>query len=102
MGAWGVVVLVVGALVLAIASETIGSRRPGWEFLVVAAGAVIGGFVASEWLGDAGTWGWEVDGLFVFSALIGAVIVGGLVEVVLRIVIPSPRMPRPPQTSTPA
>jgi hypothetical protein len=48
--------------------------------------AVIGGFMASEFLGAASTRGWQVDGLYVFPALIGAVSVGGQVELLIRVV----------------
>ena len=53
-------------------------------YLVAAAGAFAGGFVASEWLGRLSTWGPEVGGLSVFPALIGAVLVAAAVAQVMR------------------
>lgn len=99
MGAWGIILLAAGAIVLAFAGEAIGRRRFGAEPWLVALGAVIGGFAASEYLGAASTWGWQVDGLYVFPALIGAVIVGGLVELLIRALISGTETPRHP-TST--
>lgn len=89
MGMWGVVVLLSGAIVLGVIGQSLGRRRFGTEWLLYAAGAEIGGFVASERLGGVGRWGWEVDGLSVFPALVGALIGAGLVEVAARRIAPS-------------
>lgn len=85
MGFWGVVLLLAGAIVLGVIGRFIGKRRYSYEWLLYAIGAAIGGWIASEYLGGASTWGWEADGLFVFPALIGAIVIGGAVELVVRL-----------------
>ncbi len=84
MGVWGVIILLVGALLVGIALQAILRAENDYAWLYTAIGAFLGGFVASEFLGPVSTWGWEVNGLFVFPALIGAVVVGGIVELVTR------------------
>jgi hypothetical protein len=89
MGTWGVIVLLAGAIVIAFAVDALASyltvHRPiGYEVIVTMLGTVAGGFVASEYLGDWGEWGYRYDGLYVVSAALGAVVVGLLVELVMR------------------
>lgn len=92
MGTAGFILLLVGALVLGLIAQFLGQARFGYDWLITAIGAAIGGFVASEWLGGASTWGPEADGLFVLPALIGAVIVGALVEYAVRRLSSRPRL----------
>ena len=84
MGAGGLILLVAGAVVLGLIAQFLGQARSNYDWLITAVGAGIGGYVASEWLGAASTWGPELDGLFAVPALIGAVIVGAVVEFVVR------------------
>lgn len=87
----GIVVLVVGALVVGFLYHYVGTPREGYGWLVSAVGALIGGFAGSESLGTYSTWGPEWGGLFVLPALIGAVIVGGVVEWIVRTAWPADR-----------
>ncbi len=84
MGIWGVIILLAGALLVGVALQAILRAENSYAWLYTAIGAFLGGFVASEYLGAASTWGWEVTGMFVFPALIGAVVTGGIVELVTR------------------
>ncbi len=84
MGIWGFIVLLVGAAVLGFAAQAVGRARYTYEWVIAGLGAAVGAYVASEWLGVASTWGPELDGLFVLPALIGAVILGGIVDLVTR------------------
>lgn len=84
MDAWGYIAVVVGALVIGVVAEYIVRQRFGYEWLLTAIGAGIGGFVASEYLGAASDWGTEWQGLRIWPALIGAIVVGVVVEVVLH------------------
>jgi uncharacterized membrane protein YeaQ/YmgE (transglycosylase-associated protein family) len=91
MDTWGVIALIAVAVGIALAIDVIGSEltihRPiGYEVILTAIGALVGGFVASEYLGDFGERGYEYHGLYVYSALIGAVVAGLLVEVATRAV----------------
>lgn len=84
MGVWGIIILLAGALLVGVALQAVLRAENDYAWLYTAIGAFVGGFVASEFLGALSTWGWEANGLFVFPALIGAVIVGVIVELVTR------------------
>jgi hypothetical protein len=85
----GIIVLLVGAVLIAFVVDSVASyltvHKPiGYEAIVTIIGAAVGGFVASEYLGRLGEWGYKYDGLYVFSAAIGAFVVGLLVELSVR------------------
>ena len=84
MGGVGLLLLVGGALVLGLIVQLIGETRTGFEWLVAAVFAVAGGWLGSEAFGTASTVGPAIDGLYVLPALIGGVVVGGIVDVVVR------------------
>jgi uncharacterized membrane protein YeaQ/YmgE (transglycosylase-associated protein family) len=86
MGAWGYVILVAGAIVLGLLGQAL-RGRVGYEGILTAIGAGVGGFVASEYsLGGLGQWGYSYSGLYLFPALIGAIIVAVIVEAVIYFV----------------
>ena len=77
--------LLVGfAVVIGIASYFIGEVRAWYEGVITGVAALIGGYIGSEALAGASTWGWEFEGLFIVPALIGALMVGGIVDVIVR------------------
>lgn len=84
MGLGAFIVLLVGTAVLGVVAQVLGKAHYSFEWLVAGIGAIVGGYVASEWLGPASTWGPEWDGLFFLPALIGALILGGLVDWIAR------------------
>ncbi len=84
MDAWGYVVLIVGALAIGLAAEFVVRQQFGYEWVLTAVGAAIGGFVASEYLGALSDWGTLWQGMRLWPALIGAIVVGVAVEVVLH------------------
>ena len=84
MGGAGLLMLVGGALVLGLIVQLIGETRTGFEWLVAGIAAVIGGWLGSESFGTASTWGILFDGLYVLPALIGGVVLGGIVDIVVR------------------
>lgn len=90
MGTVGIVLLVSGAIAIARGIDWVGSRwtsdRSTTPTLAISsAGALLGGLIASEFLGRLGEWGYEIDGLYVFPAAIGATIVGLAVWLVIRV-----------------
>jgi uncharacterized membrane protein YeaQ/YmgE (transglycosylase-associated protein family) len=90
MDTGGIIVLIVGAIAIAIVVDAVASfltvHRPiGYEVILTMIGALVGGFVASEYLGSLSEWGYEYAGLYVFPAAIGAFVVGLLVELVMRV-----------------
>ena len=76
--------LVLGALLIGVVSQYIGDVTVGYEWAVTGAAALIGGYLASEAFGTASTWGPVFDGLYLLPALIGALIVGFVVDAILR------------------
>lgn len=84
MDTWGYVLLIVGAVVIGMVTQFSIRRVFGYEWVLTAIGAGVGGFVASEYsLAGLGKWGYEVGGLAIFPAIIGAVLVAAVIEVVL-------------------
>ncbi len=76
--------LILGALLIGVVSQYIGDVTVGYEWAVTGAGALIGGYLGSEAFGTASTWGPEFQGLYVLPAIIGALIVGFVVDAILR------------------
>jgi hypothetical protein len=84
MGGVGLVLLVGGAFVLGLIVQFVGETRTGYEWLVAGIAAGVGGWLGSESFGTASTWGPVVESLYVLPAFIGAVVLGGIVDVVVR------------------
>ena len=76
--------LVVGALVIGVIPQFIGDVTVGWEWAGTALVALVGGYLGSEALGTLSTWGPVFEGLYLLPALIGAVILGVVIDAVLR------------------
>ena len=84
MSTLAAILLVVGALLIGAIPQFIGEPRIGFEWLFTAAAVLVGGWLGSEAFGTASTWGFEFEGLYVLPAIIGGVILGGVVDVVVR------------------
>jgi uncharacterized membrane protein YeaQ/YmgE (transglycosylase-associated protein family) len=84
IGAMGFLVLLLGAVVVGFAAQAIGASHFSYEWLIAGIAAIIGAYVASELLGQWSTWGMEFDGLYLVPAAIGAVILGGIADLVVR------------------
>jgi len=84
MTAWAVIVLIAGAVVIGLVLQYIGDVTNGYEWSVAGLAAIVGGWLGSEALGSLSTWGPEWEGMFVLPALIGAVVVGFVVDPVVR------------------
>lgn len=84
MSTLAAVLLVGGAVVIGIASYFIGEVHVGYEGFTTGLAALVGGYLGSEAFGTWSTWGWEIQGLFVFPAVIGAIILGSVVDFLVR------------------
>jgi uncharacterized membrane protein YeaQ/YmgE (transglycosylase-associated protein family) len=84
MEIWGWVILIVGALVIGLAAQFVPESPTMFDWLITAVAAGIGGFIGSELLGSFSTWGPEIQGLYIFPALIGALVLAAVVDVVER------------------
>jgi uncharacterized membrane protein YeaQ/YmgE (transglycosylase-associated protein family) len=76
--------LVLGALLIGVVSQYIGDVTVGFEWVATGVAALIGGYLGSEALGAASAWGPVFDGLYMLPALIGAVVVGFVIDAILR------------------
>ena len=83
MDAWGVVILIVGALIIGGVAALIDYERYTMAAVAASIGAFLGGFVASEYLGSLSTWGPAWYGLQIFPALIGAIVIAAIVAAVV-------------------
>jgi hypothetical protein len=88
MGIWAWSILLAISATLATAAQyTVlrGSRKPtDFDWVFIAGGALLGGFTAHVWYGATWNIGPVIDGLYVAPALLGAVVVGAVVELIYR------------------
>jgi len=84
MGGYGLLLLFGGAILIGAIAQFIGETRTGYEWVVAGIAALIGGWLGSEAFGTLSTWGADVESLYLLPALIGGVVVGGVVDVVVR------------------
>ncbi len=84
MTTFAALLLVVGALLISAVPQFIGETTFGFEWIVAAAAVLVGGWIGSEALGAASTWGFAFEGLYVLPALIGGVILGVAVDAITR------------------
>jgi uncharacterized membrane protein YeaQ/YmgE (transglycosylase-associated protein family) len=84
MSAYAAILLVAGAILIGVAAHFIGEVMTGWEGPTAAVAALIGGYVGSEALGTLSTWGYAFEGLYVVPAIIGGILLGVVVDAVVR------------------
>jgi uncharacterized membrane protein YeaQ/YmgE (transglycosylase-associated protein family) len=80
----GFIILLVGAMLLGVLHRAMHRTAPTSEWLTIAIAAAIGGFIGSEWLGAASTWGPQIGGLYLIPALIAGFIVSAVAEQLIR------------------
>jgi uncharacterized membrane protein YeaQ/YmgE (transglycosylase-associated protein family) len=90
MGIWGAVIMIAFALVMGIVAQMYGAKHWTYEWLVTGFAALVGAFVASEYLGAFSAYGPQYDGLAIVPALIGAVVVGVLAHLFTRTAVNEP------------
>jgi hypothetical protein len=84
--AW-IILLVVSAILATAAQYTFfrNVRKPtDYDWVYIAGGALLGGFTAHVWYGAAWNIGPVVDGLYLVPALVGAIALGAVVELIYR------------------
>lgn len=86
MSALAAILLVLGGLILGIVPQFIGEATIGYEWVFTAVALIVGGWLGSEALGALSTSGPAFEGLYVLPALIGGVVLGALVDAVVRYV----------------
>jgi hypothetical protein len=84
MSTFAAVLLVGGALIVGIVAHIIGEVTFGYEWAVTGIAALGGGYLGSQAFAGLSTWGPEIEGLFVLPAVIGAIVLGGIVDALVR------------------
>lgn len=84
MSTLAAVLLVVGALVIGVVAHFIGDVTVPYEWAVTGIFALVGGYLGSEAFADLSTWGPAIEGLYILPAIIGAVVLGGIADAVVR------------------
>jgi uncharacterized membrane protein YeaQ/YmgE (transglycosylase-associated protein family) len=79
-----VALLFMAAIVIGAVVQNIGKASFDYEWTVTGVAALIGGWLGSEALGAASTWGPEWQGMYLVPAFIGAIVLSGLVAVAIR------------------
>ena len=79
-----VALLFMAAVVIGAVVQNIGKASFDYEWVLTAVAAFIGGWLGSEALGAASTWGPEWQGMYLVPAFIGAIVLSGLVAVAIR------------------
>lgn len=85
VGLWGLMLIVVGAVVLGIIAQLIGEAQFGFEWIVTGIAAFAGAFVASEFIVDWRAYEPVFDRVALVPALLGGVVVGIVVAVATRL-----------------
>jgi uncharacterized membrane protein YeaQ/YmgE (transglycosylase-associated protein family) len=84
IGPVAIVTLAVGALLLGFLMQLIGEVRSGYEWVVTAAAAFAGGFVASEWIVAFRDVEPAWERMAVVPAVGGAIALGVVVDAIVR------------------
>jgi hypothetical protein len=78
------IVLVLGAIAVGVVAQLLGDVTTGWEGVIAGIAAGVGGWLGSEAFGTLSTWGYAFDGLYVLPALVGGVVLGFVIDAMVR------------------
>jgi uncharacterized membrane protein YeaQ/YmgE (transglycosylase-associated protein family) len=84
MSTLAAVLLVVGALVIGVVAHFIGEVTVPYEWAITGIFALVGGYLGSEAFGGLSTWGPAIEGLYIVPAIIGAIVLGSIVDALVR------------------
>jgi uncharacterized membrane protein YeaQ/YmgE (transglycosylase-associated protein family) len=84
LGLGGWILLILGAVVFGVVAQFIGETKTGFEWLVDSIAAGLGAIIASEFIVGLQAYGPVWDGLALVPALVGGLVLGGIVELVTR------------------
>ena len=84
LGLGGWILLILGAVVFGVVAQFIGETKTGFEWLVDSIAAGLGAIIASEFIVGLQAYGPVWDGLALVPALVGGVVLGGIVELSTR------------------
>lgn len=84
VGAWGLETILIFSVLVGFCAMLVGTVRTTYQWLWTGGGALVGAWLGSEWFTRALAPGPVVDGLALLPALIGAVVVAAVVDLVVR------------------
>lgn len=84
MSTFAAILLVAGALLIGIVAHFIGEVTIGYEWAITGVAALVGGYLGSEAFAGLSTWGPAFEGLYIVPAIIGGLVLGGVVDALLR------------------
>jgi hypothetical protein len=85
MGLFGVLALMAGAVIFGVLVQLLGTPSFGYEWIATAIAAFLGGFAASEFVLGFRTFEPLYEGLALVPALIGGLVLGGVVAIGARL-----------------
>lgn len=86
MSMWAVILIIVASVAYGVGLQLVGRASSGYEWLLTSVAAGIGAVVASEFIVGFRDWAPVFDGLALAPALIGGLLVGGVVAAAARFV----------------
>jgi uncharacterized membrane protein YeaQ/YmgE (transglycosylase-associated protein family) len=84
MSAIAAFLLASGALFIGAVPLFIGEVRSGYGLLATAAAVLVGGWLGSEAFGGISTFGPAFEGLYILTAMLGAMVLGTLTDMAVR------------------
>jgi uncharacterized membrane protein YeaQ/YmgE (transglycosylase-associated protein family) len=81
----GTLLVIFGALIIAAFVQMVGETKIGFEWVITAVATIVGAWLGSEAFGVLSTWGPVVEGVYLLPALLGAVVLGGMVDAIVRL-----------------
>ena len=84
LGLGGWLLLIVGAVVFGVVAQFLGEANTGYEWLVDGIAFAFGAIIASEFIVGLQAFAPVWDGLALVPALVGGLVLGGIVELVTR------------------
>ena len=85
MGLFGVLALMAGAVIFGVLVQLLGTPSFGYEWIATAIAAFLGGFAASEFVVGFRSLDPLYEGLALVPALIGGLVLGGVVAIGARL-----------------
>ena len=86
MSMFTVFLLLATAIILGLTVLLLDIARSRTESIAMVIGSAVGGLVGGWYLRSWTAWGAELDGMYLLPGLIGAIVVGGVFEAIVRLV----------------
>jgi uncharacterized membrane protein YeaQ/YmgE (transglycosylase-associated protein family) len=85
MSVFTIFLLLATAVILGLTVQVLEIAGSRAEWIAMAVGSAVGGLVGGWYLRGWIAWGPELDGMYLLSGLIGAIVVGGVFQAIVRL-----------------